>query len=138
VSDTYKIDTWLYSVLHGDSSLVAAAPGGIYADMAPLGVTGVYVTYALMAGSDVLTISGVRMLMRALYVVRATGEGNSYSVVTTAADRIDALLKRTSGSTSGGLILSCVREEPVRYGELVDGKQFRHLGGLYRIQIEEV
>lgn len=137
MNESYAVDKWLYATLHGDSTLLAAAPGGIHADAAPMGTTGVYVTYAMMANADLLTLSGVRMFNKNLYIVKAVGAGQSYGVVQTAAERIDALLKRTAGSVTGGLILSCVREEIVRYSELVEQRQFRHLGGLYRIQAQE-
>lgn len=137
MNEAYAVDKWLYTVLHGDATLLAAAAGGIHADAAPMGTTGVYVVYAMMANADLLTLSGVRMFNRNMYVVKAVGEGASYSVVKTAAERIDTLIRRTSGSVTGALILSCVREEIVRYSELVEQKQFRHLGGLYRIQAQE-
>ena len=51
------------------------------------------------------------------------------------ADRIDELLHGVRGSIPGLSVLSCVREAPVAYAEIENGIQYRHLGGLYRLQV---
>jgi hypothetical protein len=129
---------WLSSVLLGDSTLVAAAPGGIWRGMAPpeTGTSTPYVIVSLQAGTDVLTANAFRVYMNGLYQIKAVGPADAYASIVTAAGRIDALLGRTIGSISGGTILFCHRELPLAVDELVAGELWSNLGGLYRIAIQ--
>jgi hypothetical protein len=135
VSEVYLVDTWLYSVLHGDATLLAAVTG-IYADAAPPDAVFPFVVFALQAGADVGTVNGLRIMTRATYTVRVVTDKPGFGAITAAADRIDALLHRASATVTGGAIISCVRVEPLRYTELAAGKMYRHLGGFYEIQAQ--
>jgi hypothetical protein len=135
VSEVYRVDSWLYSVLHGDATLLGLVTG-VYADLAPLEAVFPFVVFTLQDGSDVGTVNGLRIWTRATYTVRVVTDQPSYSLITAAADRIDVLLHRASAVVTGGAIISCVREEPLRYTETTGGKVYRHLGGSYRIQAQ--
>jgi len=136
MSETVAIDKWLYSLLSTDATLLGAAPGGVHADAAPRGTAFPLVIIALQDATDGMSFNGTRILVRATYQVKVVGQGASYSALDTAAGRIDALLHRASGSVSGGVIYSCVRVEPFRYREDLDGIEYRHLGGFYEIQVQ--
>lgn len=134
-NETWTIDRWLYSVLAGDSTLLALITG-VYADLAPLGTAMPYLVYGLYDGDDVMTAAGVRIMTAALYQVRVVTDSESYGAIEPAVAQADALLHRASGTVTGGTVISCVREAPLRYTELHQGKMYRHLGGLYRIQAQ--
>jgi hypothetical protein len=71
-----------------------------------------------------------------LYLVRGVAETQSYGPpLATIAERIDALLHATpNGATNSyGIIWAAVSEQPYRLPETQNGRNFRHLGRLFRI-----
>lgn len=84
--------------------------------------------------------SGLFIMDRPLYLVRAIGIGSTWEVLEPIADAIDAALDGASGSvtTPGGsaLVMSCMREAPFAMPETVNGVQYRHLGGQYRLEVQ--
>lgn len=137
MSEAIVVDDHLYDTLHGSATLLAAAPGGIHADVAPQGSTTPFVVFSLTDAQDVAVIGGSRVLTDATYLVKGVYEGTSYGPLETVADTIDTLLHNTHATTAKGLILAIVRERPVRYSEDVGGTSYRHLGALYRVQVRE-
>jgi len=70
-----------------------------------------------------------------LYLVRAIAEQTSYEGnLVTAANRIDAALSAVSGSNAAGVVWVCIRERPFQMAEIIEGRTFVHLGGIFRIQ----
>lgn len=135
MSEPFVAETWLYGTLAGDAALMADATG-VYADVAPEGAIFPFVVFTYQSGRDVVTVNGDRIHTWATYQVKAITDRPSYGAVKTIAARIDALLHKAAGATPDGVIFSCVREEPVRYTEIASGKLYRHLGGLYRLQVQ--
>ena len=129
---------WLSSMLSSDTQLLAAAPGGVWRDLAPPDTATPYMIVSLQAGQDVLTANAFRLFVYGVYQIKAVGPGNNYSGIVTAASRVDALLGRTSGTTTNGIILACYRETPLAVSEIVDGELWNNLGGFYRIAIQGV
>jgi hypothetical protein len=131
-----RVDEFLYARLTADAALVAAATGGIHADLAPQGTTSPWVIFQFQGGADVAGVNpSTRILVNGLWVVKGVVEAETYQGVAQAiADRIDAVLHGASGSVAGLTIESCAREAPLRYVELLEGgPQVRHLGGQYRV-----
>lgn len=135
MSETWTIDSWLYTKLTGDTTLMTTLTG-VFADVAPFGQAFPYGIIALQDAEDVMGVNGVRILTAATYQVRIVTDATGFGGIKAAADRIDTLLHRASGSVTGGVIISCVREAPLRYTELYQGKLYRHMGGLYRLQVQ--
>lgn len=135
MSETYAAETWLYETLHGDATLMAAA-SGVFADLAPSGQALPYVVFSFESGRDLLTVNGVRIWAEAQYAVKGIVEGRSFGALVAIAGRIDALLHRQCGTVSGGIVVECLREEPLRYVEQAGGETYLHLGGLYRIRVQ--
>jgi hypothetical protein len=129
------IDDWLHDRLSGDAALTALLGGD---DSAPAGAKYPLVVFQMTGDpQDVMVHNSIRILCNAPYMVKAIDEGMSYVRAQQVADRIDFLLTRASGSTTGGRIESCVREKPIRYPEQSDdGREYRHLGGEYFIQAQ--
>lgn len=130
---------WLYSTLSSDSTLAALAVGGCWRAMAPPTITTYpYVVFALQSAKDSVTMNAFRLLSEQLFQVKAVGPGSLSAAIAGAAQRIDQLLSSpSSGSTSGGVILSSYRESPFEVNELVNGELWWNLGGLYRLLIEQ-
>ena len=134
-NETWTIDSWLYSKLANDATLMALITG-VFADVAPQDQAMPFLVYSLQEVGDVMSINGTRIMTAGTYDVRVTTDSESYSSIKMAVERVDTLLHKTSGTVTGGLILSCVREAPVRYTELHQGRLYRHLGGLYSLQVK--
>lgn len=136
MTQTLTVDKWLYALLSTDATLLGAAPGGVHADAAPRGTAFPVVIFALQDAIDGMSFNGVRILTKATYEVKVVGAVGGYNAIDTAYGRVDALLHRASGSATGGYVYSCFRIEPFRYREDLDGVEYRHLGGLYEIQVQ--
>lgn len=129
-----------------DSVLAAAGVGGAHADMIPVGTTWstgaapYRVTYGEQtAGEDAYVIGQRRLTTDPLFQVAVVGRVAGVDSLEAAADRIDALLHEASGSVTGGEVLACTRERPLRLGPLYGPGSITtyKLGGLYRLVIRE-
>lgn len=134
--------SFLHTTLSGDSTLTSLAPGGVHRALAPPlddngnQIATPYVVYGMQSpGNDSLTMAAVRVLSNPLYQVRATGPANATQAVADAASEIDDLIKRTSGTTTGGYVASCYREQPLEQDEEVNGEMWISIGGLYRLEL---
>jgi hypothetical protein len=139
---------FLETVLGGDSTLTGYAPGGVWRSMAPPGTATPFVIIARQAGTDVVTMNGVRLITDQLYQVRAVGPATSSATIALAAARADRLLGGPPGapvsgsvivsSVQEGQILSCYREQQIMLDEIINGELWTNIGGLYRIIVEQV
>jgi hypothetical protein len=134
-------EQWLHGMLAGDAQLVALLPKypgaspAIYGYVAPENVPYPVVIYSYQSGDDVYGSGKMRIMSQLVYQVKAVGAGATFSVLAPVADRIDELLHGAFGSVAGLSVLSCMRRAPVAYAEIDNGIQYRHLGGLYRLQV---
>lgn len=129
--------SFLYGQLSGDTIIKTNAPGGVFRGIAPSGATAPFVIMSFQSGFDVLTANVERLMSQPLMQVKAVGPGSSMTKLSLAAAEIDDVLKRQSGTVTNGLILSCYRESPLQYDEVVNGEMWTHLGGLYRLLIQQ-
>lgn len=137
MAEIVTAETWLYSKLHGDSTLLALCTGGVFTWPVPATYTQPYVLYQMQSGMDIRGNGPGRIGVNGLWLVRAVFEAMSYAGnLQSAANRIDTLLQAASGTATGGTVWACVREQPFQLVEVADGRQFRHLGGLYRIWVQ--
>src|SRR6478609_406498 len=93
---------FIYATLSGDSTLTGYAPGGVNRAMAPPGTATPFIVMAHQAGRDVVTMNAFRMMTDQLFQVKCVGPANNMAGIANAAARMDALLKLTSGSVTGG------------------------------------
>lgn len=129
------IETWLYGVLSGDSTLSGLVGGRISNTLSSTALTPPYVTFLMQSSRDVTGHSGDRISTDNLYIVKAVSQTASWAQGRALAARIDLLLHRpASVVTTGGGSLSCTREQIVQYPEVQDSIQYRHIGGIYRIR----
>lgn len=135
-NEVVYVDKWLYGVLSGDATLTGLVGARIHAYQAPEGTAFPFVLYSFQGGADVAVVGGIRIFNRGVYQVKAVGKGDTMGALQSIADRIDTLLQGASGSVTGGIILACVREQPLAYAEIDNRIQYRHLGGLYRILVQ--
>src|SRR5690242_13267232 len=135
--ETTIAETWIFQQLAGDSTLAALIGGAthprIYSDQAPQGAAYPYVAIAMLSDRSVLTQNGIRVMENIVYIVKAVEKTASYADITSIANRLDALLHKQSGTVTGGLVLSCTRENIIRFPETKNGVEYRHLGPQVRI-----
>jgi hypothetical protein len=141
MAETARAFVWIRSEAIADSQLVAAASGGIHKGVASIGVITPFMSYGRQAGSDRLTLAAVRIWTDILMLIQMVGPSSSEVALEAGADRIDALFKDRRNVAipgGGGSVLACYREQEVAYDDPqpVNGVQWSHLGGLYRIELQ--
>ena len=138
VHELVSAEMWFISTLSGDSALMSIATGGVFQDYAPVGTQPPWVVFGLQsAGNDSLTFNKVRVLTTPLYQVIVEGPVSMAGAIANAANELDDLLKRTSGTVTGGYIASCYREQPLSKTSIINTVKWKSLGGLYRLEIEQ-
>jgi hypothetical protein len=130
------VDTWLHAILSGDSTLSTAVGGRVIGDVGDIGTFAVpFVQHVFQSTRDISTADGTIIDTDSLYVVKVVGESGSWSALEPVAARIHTLIHGpgVTRTLSGGS-LTCVRERIVKQIEEEAGRQYRHLGGQYRIR----
>lgn len=134
MAEIIAAERWLYASLKNDATLQMLGITGVYSFPIPPNAVLPYVLVSMQAAGDLMTMNGQRVWTNGLWVVRAVWEtwdwgGNLES----AANRIDQVLHKASGTPAGGSVWACVREEPFRMPENNGGQSIYHLGGIYRL-----
>lgn len=130
-----------------DATLAAAGVAGVWPDRVPPSAAWgtdlsphYHVIYAEQApGGDQYLIGQRRLTTDPLLQVAVVGRVADVRQLAAAAERIDALLHEASGATTGGEVLACTRERPLKLGPMNGPGVVTtyKLGGLYRLVIRE-
>lgn len=138
--ESTRIDGWLYATLAADSALAAlvGGPGSprIFSELAPSGSAFPLVLFTLQSSTDVVgATESTRIMIDAVYAVTAIAEtGTWVGDLQDIADRIDAALHSSVGGiVDSTTVFTSHRIQGLRLLEERDGRQFRRLGGIYRI-----
>jgi len=126
-----QVDQAIYEALTSDAALMAKVTG-VYNALAPSSVSTPFVVFQEQAGTDAYTLRR-RMLRSLLYQVKCVDRGGSAKTAGEVYDLIDGVLHDASLSVAGYATLYVRRESDVKYTEVVDGVQYWHVGGLYRV-----
>lgn len=134
VLDAYA---WLYQLLTDSADLAELVGDRIFSEVAPATTSYPMVIYAYHNGTDVYGVGKTRVMSQLDFQVKAVGSGASYLPLVPVADLLDTLLHGAAGNTEDVKVLSSIRQSPIAYAEIdEDGGQYRHLGGLYRLQVQ--
>lgn len=142
MSELGVMDTWLYGLLSGDTTLTAMLgkhPDSnecIYDALAPSGAVLPYVVFQVQATSpDTIAVGNIRIAANVVYAVRAIG-GVGFATVRPIAAQIDHLLHGARGVSANGVVLSCHRERPLKLPPEIGpgGVAYYHQGGIYRVR----
>jgi hypothetical protein len=129
---------WIIATARGNNDLMAILVGGFHRSLAPQGVTPPYGLVNFQSGSDLTTANGVRIFSTPLYQIKAVGPASMTEQLEQAASINDDLFgERKSGTTVDGYVSASNRESPVQYDEMVNGKLWTNIGGMYRTLIEQ-
>ena len=134
------IDAAVVAKLSSDSTLTSLAPGGVYRDVAPAGVSGVYLIVSQMAHQDAYVLAGGPAREMVTFLVKAVELAKSGAGANAAAARVQALLNGAVLSISGYRCMNVERSERIAYAELADGgdARYQHRGGLYEVMAEVI
>jgi hypothetical protein len=134
--ETNASEGWIKTSLAADTALTALVGTRIFNTVRDKDSALPCVVFQLQApGNDFMVLGGARVWTPNLYLVRGIAEQDGFAGdLATIANRIDAVLHRGSGSNAAGTVFTCVRIRPFQMAEIADGRQFRHLGGIYEIR----
>lgn len=139
-----QVEQWIYGTLTSSGSVTALVSTRVFEEAAPREVNGAAVTFPLVIfshrpGNDMNTLNGYRVMTKIGYVIKVVGEGNTRGI-RAVYQAVDAALLAGPFPTAvlgdGGIVLSCIRTQPIKYAESFEGKIYRHLGGYYEIEVQ--
>jgi hypothetical protein len=129
------IEPWLYDLLSTDSEIVDLVGESVSGTLSGELLATPYVTFLLQDHGDIQGVGGIEIMGDCLYMVKAVDRASGWDTVGPIAARIHALLHRPhTNITIPNGSLTTIRERIIQYPEVNEGIQFRHLGGIYRIQ----
>lgn len=138
LESTDIIDPWLYSTLHGDSVLNTAVNGRFINTLSPAKVAAPYITWDVASTRSVRGIGGILLDTDSLVNIKAVTNEAAFAQAGALAARIRALIETINTSITVvspfPASLTCLWETEIRYPEVTEGVQYRHLGATYRIR----
>lgn len=136
---------WLYTTLANDAAITGIVGTRVYRDVAQQGAQMPCIVFQVQSAEDLNTAGVNRIFTTLTVVVKAIDTTGSYAGnVQTLAARADVLLHSQQASVSMTLPDASVvagycwawRTRPFNLAEVVDGVQYRHLGGVYRVHAQ--
>lgn len=86
---------------------------------------------------DVRGVGTFTVMIDTLYLVKAVAQVDNYAELAPIASALHgALTTSVGGAVGDGSVLTSVREAQFSMPEFDEGEQWRHLGGMYRIQAQ--
>ena len=134
--------SFILGTLRADSTLVSFSPGGIRVGAMPVSSSYPGTVVAFQSGTDVIYANARRSSVDALYQVKAVGLLDDPQSVVDLASQIDTVLGGDQGLKNvfipNGYVPGCYQESPLFLTDVdKSGVQFMHLGGLYRVRIQQ-
>lgn len=126
------------SIVTALNAISAGLATRIYGDLAPTDAVYPFIVFQCQSPPrDIRGVGVVRVMVDTLYVVKAVAQTTSYAPLVGVAKVIDQAMTAPDVVAVGdGFVLSSVREDQFQLVEVDSGKQFRHLGGQFRIQAQ--
>lgn len=136
LESTDIIDPWLYSVFSGDSTLTSIVGSRLVNTLSPSKVATPYIAWTAASGRSVRGIGGVLLDTDNLYDIKAVTSEPGFTQASAIAARIRKLIdvKNVTITTPFPASLTCFWETEIRYPEVTESVQYRHLGATYRLR----
>jgi hypothetical protein len=133
------VDAWVKATLVAHGGLNTAYPGlttRIFDRFAPTGTAYPYIVFQDQSPvRDIIGVGPARVLVETLYVVKAIAQCVTYAPLREPAHEIDLAMTVPNGSAlPDGALITSIRQEGFSLVEVENEVQYRHLGGVYRIQ----
>lgn len=130
---------FLYTTLSGDATLQAVPIGGVFRGMAQVPTTGTvatpYIVFNQQSSVDVMVQNATRLWSNMTFQVVAVAPATQATLAQTAADRFDSILTKTYASGDDYEVMFTNRESAILLDELVNGKMWTRIGGIYRFLV---
>ncbi len=129
-----QVDKALFTALNV-ATVLAVAPGGVYNTMAPEGVKPPWVVFQAMSKEDSHTFS--KRFATMTYMVKAVSDSKWPKTAEDIDTILDTTLEDAALTISGFTQILCRRESDVYFVEEAGGLVWHHIGGLYRIMVDQ-
>lgn len=119
-----------------DTQFQAACPGGLWDGPAPGTNVRPFGRFQMQSQITVRGVGQVVIMVNMLWIVTADTEGSSYAPLRAGAARIQSLLhglQEVAVADPSGLIVTSTWEGPFHQEGVMAGREFRRLGGIFRI-----
>ncbi len=134
--ETVVAHDWIKAALDASAALATHVSTRIYYKQAPNDETAYpFVVFQNQSAEDVRGVGLESIMSDTLYLVKAIAQATTWTTALKGAVSAVhvALTSSTGGSTADGNVWTAVRMSPFELVESEGGKEFRHLGGIYRI-----
>lgn len=136
------VDTWVearlsdVAVAASLNAINAGLSGRVFLDYAPKGTAWPVVIFQCQdPPRDVRGVGTSSVMIDTLYIVKTVAQVDEYAPLAPIASVLHAAMTTSTGDAVGdGLVLTSVRNDQFSMVEVDEGIQFRHLGGVFRIQ----
>jgi len=127
-----EFESWLVTTLD-DDDLSALIVGGIHSGGAPEGTAYPFLVFSPYTDPrDIRAVPDTSVLLDGTYIIGVVAEGASYGPADSAYDAMHGII---ASEVATNRVVSVTRESIVRYAEEVDSRQYRHVKGVYRVQM---
>lgn len=135
INETQIARKWLQATLGSHATLTSK----VGPDLLPPGTGEVVVSYSLLPqlNMDVMGVGARRVMVNLLFVIKACSATTSYAALASYANAIEEQLGRVPISVQDGYKVTCLRIGVHQTGYAQDGKEYREVGGYYRVYISE-
>jgi hypothetical protein len=132
-------EQWIETTLANDPTMktLCGDPVRVFNDEVPVNTVYPFVVYSVHDNADVIVIGDARVMVTASYLIKAIAVGNNWPPdLMSSAARIDALMNGILQPVTGGIVHGSRRSSEYRLVEQVEGKLFRHMGGIYQMWLQ--
>ena len=132
------VEGWLTSTLTEHTGLAALVSSRVYDTQSPQKAIYPHIVFQLQSpAADTVVVGGIRLAANVLYAVRGVAQGDGYAGARAIAAQIDDALHAQRATVTGGTVLSCHRESPLKLPPQTGtgGVVYYQEGGLYRIRV---
>jgi hypothetical protein len=137
VTETTGALGWIAAQIAADATITSLSGyGGLWENIAPPSAPAPYIIAQLMSSTDVKTENGHRILSSQLWTLKGVAPAASYAALQTIAIELDALFGDIRQAGNANVVVSAsVREQEVNYSEMYGLIQWRHVGGIFRLEV---
>jgi hypothetical protein len=132
-------EQWIEGTIRNDPIMqtLCGNPVRVYNDEVPVNTVYPFVVYSVHDNSDVVTINTARVMVAAAYLIKAIAVGPNWPTdLMSSAAQIDVLMNAILQPVTGGIVHGSRRASEYRLVEQVEGKLFRHMGGIYQMWLQ--
>jgi hypothetical protein len=132
-------ETFLYSTLR---ALPALAGIGIHNTIVTPTIANPggdrVVIFQFQGGNRRTGIGNVDQWSDLVYLVKVIDKTTSYTTSKPIRAAIGAALESARATTADGTVIACMSDTPIRYVEIHNGVQYRHVGTTWRLYVQGV